>query len=230
MPAARGAAARGDRTGRGARTGRGWAVAGLAAGALGGAGIAASMGVDAVYDPEIQGDAAAIAERLGEQVPAILVFHVATMVSALLLLVFAAGLRRRLAAQAPADGLLPQVASYGLLLVSVAGLMGTALTTEMAFALASDDDVIVPEVAVWFGHWTGTVPWLWVGAGVAALCVAVAALRHGAAPRWLGWTSAVLGGLTVLLGVSPLQYLAGMLGPVWVLVASLAFLAGDRRA
>ena len=36
------------------------------------------------------------------------------------------------------------------------------------------------------GHWIGTIPWLWLGAGVTGVAVAVAALRHGAAPRWLG--------------------------------------------
>ena len=41
--------------------------------------------------------------------------------------------------------------------------------------------------------------------------------------------SLLLGGLTVLTGVSPFQYLAGMIGPVWLTVAALGFLLGDRR-
>ena len=60
--------------------------------------------------------------------------------------------------------LLPQVAASGLLLVSVAQLMGTALTTEFVFGLQDSDD-IGAEAAVFFGHWIGTVPWLWAGAG-----------------------------------------------------------------
>jgi hypothetical protein len=87
----------------------------------------------------------------------------------------------------------------------------------------------VPEVGVFFAHWVGTIGWLWVGAGVAALAVAVAALKHAAAPRWIGWVSAVLGVITTLFGISPLQYMAGMTGPVWLLVVTLGFLLGDRK-
>jgi hypothetical protein len=57
----------------------------------------------------------------------------------------------------------------------------------------------------------------------------VAALRHGAAPRWIGWVSAVLGGLTLIAGVSPLQYMAGFTGPLWLLVVALGFTLGGRR-
>ena len=37
-----------------------------------------------------------------------------------------------------------------------------------------------------------------------------------------------LGGLTLLLGISPLQYMAGMTGPIGLLVITLGFLAGDK--
>lgn len=97
--------------------------------------------------------------------------HTGAMLSAVLLIVFAAGLRRRLKDATPEGSLLPQVAAYGLLLVSVAQLMGAALTTEFVFGV-SDPDLVVPETAVFFGHWIGTVPWVWVGAGVTALTIA----------------------------------------------------------
>ena len=41
--------------------------------------------------------------------------------------------------------------------------------------------------------------------------------------------SLVLGVLVVVAGISPFQYLAGFLGPVWVLLAALGFALGDRR-
>jgi hypothetical protein len=201
---------------------RGWAAAGVAAGLTGIVTVIASGMTGAVYEEEIAGDAVAITERLAEMVPQILVFHVAGMVTALLLLVFAAGLRRQLAERAGADSLLPTVAHTGLTLVSVALLLGTGLTTEFVFGV-QDPDLVVPETAALFSHWMGTIPWLWVGAGVAALAVAVAA-RRGAFPRWIGLTSAILGGLTVLLGVSPLQYMAGMTGPLWLLIVSIGLL------
>ncbi|KQX62026.1 hypothetical protein [Angustibacter sp. Root456] len=207
--------------------GRGWAVAGVGAGLAGLVGIGASMQVDAVYDPSAEGDAGKIVDRLAEQVPQILVFHTATMIAVALTVVFAAGLQRRLRAQAPAQSLLPTVAASGLGLVTVAGLMGAGLTTEFVFGLAQDEQM-VPESAAFFGHWVGTIPWLWMGAGLTGLAVAVAALRHAAAPRWIGWVSVVLGGLTLLFGLSPLQYMAGMVGPLWLLVAAVGFTFGDR--
>ena len=81
---------------------------------------------------------------------------------------------------------------------------------------------------MFFGHWVGTIPWLWVGAGIAGVAVAVAALRHGATARWIGWVGAVLGGVTLFLGVSPLQYMAGMTGPIWLLLTALGLALGDR--
>ncbi|KGN34280.1 membrane protein [Knoellia sinensis KCTC 19936] len=210
--------------------GRAWAASGVAAGLAAIVGIAASMQIDAVYAPDTGGDPDRIVTRLGELVPQILVFHTATMLSVVLLLVFAAGLRRRLADQLPSRSLLPDVAAGGLGLVSVAGLLGSGLTTEFVFAVADPGIGLVPESAVFFNHWVGTIPWLWVGAGVAGVAVAIAALRHAAVARWVGFAGLVLGGLTLLLGLSPLQYMAGMTGPVWLLITALALTIGDRPA
>ena len=202
---------------------RGWVYAGVGAGMAGMAALVGSSLADAVYQQDIAGDPAAITDKLADQTASILVLHVGGMVSALLLLVFAAGLRRRLVEQLPDRSLLPQVAATGLLLVSVAQLMGTALTTEFVFGLQKPDDV-VPEAAVFFGHWIGTVPWLWAGAGVAAIAVGIAGRRFGAVPGWLTWTSLTFGGITTLFGVSPLQYMAGITGTIWLTVAALGLL------
>jgi hypothetical protein len=212
------------------RAGRVWAFVGAAAGLAGIVGIQASLQIDAVYNDDYAGDATRIQERLEDFVPQILVLHFAMVLAAVLMLVFAAGLRRRLATQAPADSLLPDVAAGGLLLTSVAALMGAGFTTEIVFGLSADDGTLDPEFAAVVGHWVGTVPWLWVGAGVTGVAVAVAALRHAAAPRWIGWVSAVLGGVTLLFGISPLEYMAGFTGPVLVLLLGLGFAYGDRRA
>jgi hypothetical protein len=82
----------------------------------------------------------------------------------------------------------------------------------------------VPETAAFFGHWIGTVPWLWVGAGIAALALGIAGRSFGSVTRWLTWTSLVLGALTTLFGISPLQYMAGMVGPLWLTIAAFGLL------
>jgi hypothetical protein len=211
------------------RSGRAWAATGALAGLAGIVGIQASLQVDAVYADEYVGDAEKITERLGDLVPQLLVLHFGMVLAAVLMLVFAAGLRRRLKAQAPAGSLLPDVAAGGLLLTCVAAMMGAGFTTEIVFGVTADDKKIDPEFAAVVGHWVGTIPWLWLGAGVTGVAVAVAALRHAAAPRWIGWASAVLGGVTLLFGISPLQYMAGFTGPVLVLLLGAGFAFGDRR-
>ena len=47
-------------------------------------------------------------------------------------------------------------------------------------------------------------------------------------PRWIGWVGAVLGGVTLAFGVSPLQYMAGMFGPLLITIIAAGFLLGDR--
>ncbi|WP_299922601.1 hypothetical protein [uncultured Nocardioides sp.] len=210
--------------------GRVWVLAGLGAGLAGIASVLASGMVDAVYDPANGGDAEAITDATAELVPQILTFHTATMVSCALLVVFAAGLHRHLQRRTHPDSIVPGVAAIGLVMVCVAQLLGAGLTTEFAFGLSDPDDVLVPETVVFFGHWIGTIPWLWGGIGLTALALASAALKQGAFSRWLGWTSLVLGGLTTVLLVSPLQYMAGMTGPIWLVVVSAALLRSVRRS
>ncbi|HET8561503.1 MAG TPA: hypothetical protein VFL69_13350 [Marmoricola sp.] len=207
--------------------GRGWALAGLGAGLAGIATIVGSSMTTAVYDTDVAGDAAGIMERLAEQTGPLLLMHTGAMVSAVLLVVFGAGLRRRLAESGPDGSLLPQVALSALLLVSVALLMGSGLTTEFAFGV-KDENLLVPATAAFFGHWVNTIPWLWVGAGVAALAVGLAGRSSGAVAPWLAWTSLLLGTITTLFGMSPLQYMAGVTGPLWLTIASVGLLSATR--
>jgi hypothetical protein len=209
--------------------GRGWVLAGLGAGLAGIVSVVASTLVDAVYEPDNHGDAEAIAESMSDLVPQVLTFHTATMVSCALLVVFAAGLHRHLVRRTHPDSIVPGVAAIGVVLVCVAQLMGAGLTTEFAFAFAAPDDAFVPETVVFFNHWIGTIPWLWGGIGLTALAIASAAFRQGAFPRWVGWTSLVLGGLTTLFLVSPVQYMAGLTGPIWLVAISTALLRSVRR-
>ncbi len=116
----------------------------------------------------------------------------------------------------------------GVILTAVALLLGSGLDTQFALGL-SDTSAYVPESAAFYTDWVATIPWVWVAAGLSAMAVATVSLRHRAAPRWLGIVSLVFGILILAAGASPpLQYLAGFLGPVWVLIVALGFAVGDR--
>ncbi|TNM40440.1 hypothetical protein FHP29_10325 [Nocardioides albidus] len=203
-----------------------WALAGLGAGLAGVGVMVSSSMVDAVYDPKLQGDADAISEALGDLVPQMLAFHLSAMTGAVLMIVFAAGLFRRLKATTPADSVLPLVAFSGVLITAIMLIVGAGLDTEFIFA-ASDPDMVVPEDAAMFNHWIGTIPWCWGLLGLSGIALFGAA-RHGGLPKWLGLVGLVGGGLTLLLGISPLQYMAGMTGPIGLIVIALGFLAGDK--
>lgn len=209
------------------RPSRAWTLAGIGAAVTSlVAGVGAGM-VDAVYDRDLNGDAPGILDKLTGFVPQIAVFQVAGSIAALLLAVFGLGLARRLRATAPAGSLAPAVAGFGLLATSVVMLMGGALNTEF-LSVAMAPEIVVPEAAAFYNHWIGTVPGCWLLVGLSALAVHVVA-RRGGAPRWLGRTGLVLGGLTLLVGVLPVQYMAGVTGVVWLLVTAIGFHVGDRR-
>lgn len=219
---------RGDVRGdRGVRTpapvSRAWALAGLLAGATGFTSMIVSGSMSIPYD---QG--AVSAEKIQADVSAmgtqIVVFHVATALTAVLLVPFALGLFRRIRSAASADSLAPGVAAAGLLILSGVLILGSGLDTEFLFG----GDSLVAENVAMYSHWVATISWLWTTAGITGLAL-FAAGRQGGVPRWIGLVGLVLGGLTVGLGVSPLEYMAGMTGPVWLIVTALGFVIGDRR-
>jgi hypothetical protein len=212
---------------RAVRPSRTWALAGVGAG-LAGIGVIVSTGmVNAVYDEKLAGDTPAIADRLADQTTPMLVFHTCAMVGAVLTIVFAAGLHRRLRSTLGDASIAPLVAFSGLLGTAVVTVLGSGLDTEFIFGLMDDDAVIDPVNAVFYNHWIGTIPWIWGLAGLSGLAV-FAAARAAGVPRWIGYVGLVLGGLTLLLGISPLQYMAGMTGPLWLVVTAAGFALGDR--
>lgn len=207
---------------------RTWAYAGVAAAVTAVGGGIANTFFNAAYNKDHGGDASWVRDHLGQQRGALLVFHVLTMVSVVLLPVFAAGLVRRLRDRVPAESLIPTVAGIGIALLSVIGLIGTGMDTE--FLNGPIDKIAPADSVAFFGHWTGTMPWLWAGAGIAGVAVGIAARAHRAVPRWIGLVGLVLGGLTVLAAVSPLQYVSNMTGGLWLLVTTMGFAFGDRMS
>jgi hypothetical protein len=206
---------------------RGWKLAGIGAGLAGIGTVVSSSLVNAVYDEKLFGNPEGMADKLADQTIPMVAFHTFTVVGALLAIVFAAGLHRRLRAGAGEHSTAPLVAFAGLVGTAVVSIIGSGLDTEFMFGIPAENDMIEPVNAVMYNHWIGTVPWCWVLAGLAGLAVHLVA-RAGGAPRWLGRVGLVLGGLTLLLGISPFQYMAGATGPLWLLVTAIGFTVGDR--
>jgi hypothetical protein len=142
------------------------------------------------------------------------------------MVVFAAGLFRRL--RGLAESIVPTVAFAGLFGTAVVSVLGTGLDTEFMMGVAQGEDLVPDSSASFYNNWIGTIPWVWVLAGLTGLAL-FSAYRQGAVPRWIGFVGLVLGGLTLLLGISPLQYMAGVTGVLWLLVTSIGFVVGDRK-
>jgi hypothetical protein len=205
---------------------RGWAVAGIVAGVAGLGSMVSSSMVDAIYDPKLVDDTTQVADKLYDQTGPMLAFHFFALVGAVAMVVFAAGLQRRLRARI-GEGIAATVAFAGLVGTAVVLVLGSGLDTEFFWAFQEDEKIVDDANAALYNHWIGTIPWVWVLAGLAGLAL-FSAYRAGAIPRWIGIVGLVLGGLTLLLGISPFQYMAGMTGPLWLLVTAFGFAVGDK--
>ena len=206
---------------------RGWALAGIGAGLTGIGTIVTSSMVDAVYNEDLFGDPAGITDKLADQTGAMFAFQGFASVCAVLVIVFAAGLFRRLRDVVGRDSLAPLLAFAGLVGTGVVLILGTGLNTEFIASLVHDEASVHDANAALYNHWVGTIPWCWVLAGLAGTAIYTAA-RQGGAPRWIGRVGLVLGGLTLVVGISPLQYMAAVPGVLLVLVTALGFTVGDK--
>jgi hypothetical protein len=214
-----------DRTSSSSRL---WAIAGIGSALLGAATIVTSSASGYVYQDEYShGSIDGIAGDLSDNAGVLFAFHSITALGAVLMVVFAAGLFRRLRATAPAASLAPVVALVGLAGTAVVSIMGSGLDTEFMMPAGQSNESVDDSSAAIYGHWVGTIPWLWTLVGLAGLAV-FALSRTRAVPRWLGIVGLVLGGLTVLFGVSPLEYMSGVTGVLWLLATAVGFAVGDR--
>lgn len=209
------------------RVSRAWAVFGIFAAIASFASVSLSM----MLSPEYVRGSVITSEDINAHLlarqPVMIAFHVATLASAFALVVFAAGLQRRLRATLPALSLLPTVALVGVVLVATIQVMGTALDTEFLFG-TTDAAINLPGDIGFYSHWVATVAWVWAGAGLAGLAVGAAGRSRGV-PRWLSVVGWVLGGLTALIAISPLQYIAAGPGALWLLITAIGFALGDRE-
>ena len=216
-----------DRTAGTARAdGRGWAWAGALAG-VAGIGMIMASGAVSVTE-EALADNTLVHEAVLDGEGAVWAFQVLCSAAALGVTVFAAGLRRKLAAQAPADSLLPSLAAAGLALVAAMLLVGGGISTELFWSLLQDQDKVDPDTIGAHMAIYNTMSWVWAGIGLTTGVVAVAAIRHGSLPRSLGWFSAVVTVLVALSQLVPLQYMAAFFGAPWLLVAGIGLARAER--
>lgn len=217
----------------GEKTSGAWAIAGIAGAASSFAAVALSMMLSPEYVEGAQITAERISEELIAKTPILIAFHVLALAAAMLNIVFAAGLRRRLRDALGPRSLVPFVAFAGMLLVAVAQMMGTGLDTEFLFG-ADDPSFFLPSDVGLYSHWVATIPWVWFGGGIAGIAVAAASVTpqnpERSVPTWISMTGWLLGGLTLLVALSPLQYLAVLPGTIWLGLTALGFAAFDRRA
>lgn len=142
--------------------------------------------------------------------------------AALAFVLFAAGLRSRIA-----PPILGAVAWAGAVGYAVLTLAGNAVSRAPAFASMEDDFALDPNTRRLLED-AGLL--LLASGAIAAMllvgAVAVAALRLGAFPRWLGWTSVVAAPLLPLA----VAFVGFLVLFVWVLAASVALALGARAA
>lgn len=206
---------------------RGWAWAGLGAG-LCGIAIFAMAGM--VGAPEAAwADNELLLAHVVDSAAAVWIFQAVTVAAAGLLVVFGAGLRRHLYAHAPVHSLLPEVALIGAALTAAMLLVGGGISTQLFWALSqeigtADPDTVAADLEIF-----STIPWVWAGLGLTSASVAVAALRHGAAQRWIGWVSVGATALVLVTQVLPIQYMALAPASLWLLAAGPALARAERR-
>jgi hypothetical protein len=203
---------------------RGWARAGVAAGVLGLVAFLTSGALTSVPDTALA-DNADYLRRIADKGVYVWAFLALMSGAALGLVLFGAGLRRRLDEQEPVGSLVPTAAFGGLVVAAVLCLVGGGISTELFWQLQSaNDDIgsVDPDtVAANLGIFN-TMGWAWAGVGLTAGAVAWAGLRHESVGRKLAWFSAVMAGLIGLLQLVPLQYLAALPAALWCVVTGVA--------
>lgn len=149
---------------------------------------------------------------------------VLTCVAAVLAVLYAVYLRGVLrAAQPDRDGdLTPMVLVVG------SGVLAAGLTLDAALSVALVDtagDVSPAATQALSAAWNNDFPVFATGLLVMMLAFAVAILRHGALPKWMGWVAVVL----VVLGPTPIGYVGFLGSLLFIAVTSVVLAVRGRR-
>lgn len=201
---------------------RGWARAGLAAG-IGSLAFFILPSSMLSTSTDALADNVDVLAALDGKAGWVWVFQTSGVALALLLVIFALGLRRHLAGQEPAGSLLPDLSAVGLILMSVMTLVGTGISTEMFHSLRHADEIDPDTVAAQLAIFN-TMAWVWAGGLLTTGALAVAGLRRSSVSRRLGRFAAVMSALVVLTQVLPFQYMAVLPMAIFLIVCSISML------
>jgi hypothetical protein len=200
---------------------RGWAMAGLLSG-IGSLVFFMLPSSMLSVSTDAYADNADVLAELEGKAEWVWVFQTTGVALALALVIFAVGLRRRLAGQEPAGSLVPDLSAVGLILMAVMTLVGTGISTEMFHALRHSDEVDPDTISTHLAIFN-TMAWVWAG-GLLTTGAFVAAARNGSVSRRLGRFAAVMSGLIVVTQVLPFQYLAVLPMTIFLIVTGIAML------
>ena len=127
---------------------------------------------------------------------------------------FAGSLRVTLRGGEGEPGRLAAVAFAGFLTLAI----GIAAFAGFAFAAADTAGDVPPEVTQTLSVLNSDFFFIVaMGTLVAFAATAVAILRHGALPRWLGYLAAVI----AVVSITPAGFFAFLAGLIWILIASV---------
>lgn len=186
-----------------------WAVAGILA-------VAGSLGAVALFDTE---------RSIANQDVRLRVTVAFGMIGVAGLVVFAAGLRRYLEEQLPVGSSLGRIAQMGCLLMAGTSFLACLLrvvAAQYTHRITGNADIVVRNLLDELD--TGAFAAL----ALVMPAIAVAAIRFGALPRWLGWVSAVVGLFVAAVSVGGQTAGAYLPGAAWLLLMSLVL--ARRRA
>lgn len=209
---------------------RWWPVAGVLTGALGIVTTymtpmveeaAKAGGVDGVYDALDDPTPFRIAASVGFLVVLALVIWGAGFVKLLHHRTPRGALGAGIAQAAIAASAGAMIISYGFKAMLAGGIRG-----GIDAAMYTTTDVAVLQLLVDQSHWL-----VWIGVAITIGVTAWTSFRYRAVPRWIGGISAVAALLVFVVTTAfALPYVAGIVAPVWIVVASAGLIPLAKRS
>jgi hypothetical protein len=190
---------------------RAWALCGVVGMVL----VAVSITVIAGNTPDDKASAAKVlayyrAHENSNKVAAVLV-----LISAVLVVLFAARLREALRADRLGDGLAPMGAFGGGVILG--GAFGLMAAVHIALVNAADHHfAAAAQTLNVFDNYDFIM--VFVGIGTLLLAAGIATVRQPVLPRWLGWVAIVFGVVSV---AGPAGFIGVALGAIWIIVVGI---------